>query len=112
MMFAEKAGVSLNAQALLRNVKYVTPSRQPSTASEQMDLQHSKLSSLTRTSSAPSDLPSPATHVEGSSSDIQEPAECSNSANMAISEPSAMPLMITMINTQGNSRHHVTVKRK
>ncbi|KAG0610560.1 hypothetical protein M758_7G075400 [Ceratodon purpureus] len=110
MMFAEKAGVSLNAQALLRNVKYVTPSRQPSTASEQMDLQHSKLSSLTRTSSAPSDLPSPATHVEGSSSDIQDPAECSNSANMAISEPSAMPLMITMINTQGNSRHHVTVK--
>jgi hypothetical protein len=116
MMFTEKAGVFLNVQALLQSV---TPSLQrppqvtPTTTLSQ-DLQHSKSSpqvaSLVGTSSASSDLPPSCTHVEGSTSD-QEPAECYYYAKIAISESPPMPLRIT-ITKDGNSRHHVIVKRK
>lgn len=119
MMFAEKAGVSLNAQALLRSVKVPTSSLQPSVqvtppAISQERLQYSKpspqVASLAGTSSVPSDLPPSAIHGEGSTSD-REPGQSSNPAKMAISEMYPMPRKIT-ITTEDKSRHHVLVKRE
>lgn len=108
MLFAEKAGISPDAQepsALTSSLHVIPLSKPPSEMvrrEEELQLSKPSLEVAVVTSSVPSDLAPSSNHAEGPSS--KQVIASGSSTEMVPAEPSPVPVKITI--TEDKCRHH------